>query len=212
MTNQLARLVLTGEGRSWQDAGFTVSADDTVTIGSTVIEFVGDGECPGIVSAHLVGSAGVVEADGLPLHATETGPAPGVGATTHRNGVTAIDHLVAMTPDLDRTADAMAAAGLDLRRRRDAERDGHEVHQLFYWLGDVILEVVESPQVPAASPAEFWGLALTVDDLDATADVLGPLMGESRDAVQSGRRIASLKRDAGLSVPIAFMTPHSTRR
>ncbi len=113
-----------------------------------------------------------------------------------------------MTPELDRTADALAAAGFELRRRRDAERDGHEVHQLFYWLGDVILEVVEDPRIASDAPASVWGLALTVGDLDVTAALLGPLMSDPRAAVQPDRRIASLRRDAGLSVPIAFMTPH----
>jgi hypothetical protein len=37
--------------------------------------------------------------------------------------------------------------------------------------------------------------------------VLGPQVGEPHDAVQPGRRIASVRRDAGLRAPLAFMTP-----
>jgi hypothetical protein len=34
------------------------------------------------------------------------------------------------------------------------------------------------------------------------------VIGEIRDAVQPGRRIATVPREAGLSFPLAFMTPH----
>jgi hypothetical protein len=44
-------------------------------------------------------------------------------------------------------------------------------------------------------------------DLDALAARLGDKLGPIRDAVQPGRRIATLRREAGSSVPIAFMTP-----
>jgi hypothetical protein len=39
------------------------------------------------------------------------------------------------------------------------------------------------------------------------AAVLGDLLGSLRDAVQPGRRIATLRREAGLGPAIAFMTP-----
>jgi hypothetical protein len=32
-------------------------------------------------------------------------------------------------------------------------------------------------------------------------------VGEIRDAVQPGRRIATLRRSAGLALPVALMTP-----
>ena len=56
-------------------------------------------------------------------------------------------------------------------------------------------------------PAFFWGLALLAPDLDATVASLGDWVGEARDAVQPGRRIATLRRGAGLAVPIALITP-----
>ena len=36
---------------------------------------------------------------------------------------------------------------------------------------------------------------------------LGERVGEVRDAVQPGRRIATLRRSAGLAIPVALMTP-----
>jgi hypothetical protein len=61
--------------------------------------------------------------------------------------------------------------------------------------------------VPPDAPARLWGLAFLVDDLNRTKQLLGDRLGDPRDAVQPGRRIATLKRDAGLSFGCAFMTP-----
>jgi hypothetical protein len=43
-----------------------------------------------------------------------------------------------------------------------------------------------------------------VPDLDALA---GPLLSAARDAVQPGRKIATVRRQAGLSVAVALMSP-----
>jgi hypothetical protein len=79
-------------------------------------------------------------------------------------------------------------------------------------LGPAILEVVQEPaeateRAGGDRPAFFWGLAFIAPDLDATVAHLGDRAGEARDAVQPGRRIATLRRSAGLSVPVALMTP-----
>jgi hypothetical protein len=47
---------------------------------------------------------------------------------------------------------------------------------------------------------------VTVEDLDALAGRLGERLGEIHPAVQSGRRIATLRKAAGLSPKVAFMT------
>ena len=43
-------------------------------------------------------------------------------------------------------------------------------------------------------------------DLDALATRLGDDLGAPRDAVQPGRRIATVRESAGLGLPLAFMT------
>jgi hypothetical protein len=78
--------------------------------------------------------------------------------------------------------------------------------QAFFRVGEVILEVVTSPSVPAG-PATFWGLVVVVEDLDACAALLHGELGSVRDAVQPGRRIAAVRSDTGVSAPLAFMTP-----
>ncbi|HEY8865706.1 MAG TPA: hypothetical protein VIM22_02145, partial [Solirubrobacteraceae bacterium] len=74
-----------------------------------------------------------------------------------------------------------------------------------------ILEVVGPVGDDASAPATFWGLVVVVGDLDAAVATLGDRVGTPRQAVQPGRRIATLRGEAGLGVPVAFMTPHSPR-
>jgi hypothetical protein len=124
----------------------------------------------------------------------------------------AIDHIVAMTPALDRSVHALQAAGLDLRRIREEPTPAGAPRQAFFRLGTEILEVVQEPQQIVERhgepdrPARLWGLALIAPDLDRTVRSLGAHAGETRDAVQAGRRIATIKRSAGLAVPVALMS------
>ena len=120
----------------------------------------------------------------------------------HPNGAIALDHLVVFTPDLDASIDEYSAMGLDLRRVRDA---GRGRQQAFFRIGNPILEVVGPIDVPEAYA---WGLTFTVGDLEATAALLGDLLRPAKDAVQPGRRIATVDRNAGSTTAIAFMSPH----
>jgi catechol 2,3-dioxygenase-like lactoylglutathione lyase family enzyme len=147
--------------------------------------------------------------DGLP---TERSSAPPAQGARQPNGVVAIDHVVAFTPDLERTTRALREAGFDFRRLREQPTPSGGGHQAFFRMGELILEVVEAPPASRTAqrpggPARLWGISLLVEDLDATAAHLGELLGEPRDAVQPGRRIATLRREAGLGVAVAFMTP-----
>ena len=103
--------------------------------------------------------------------------------------------------------------GAPLRRTRDGDAGGRAVRQAFFRLGEVILEVVGPPvndgpvTVEASGPARFWGLAVTVAAIDELYERLGPeLVSPPKGAVQSGRRIATVRSAAGLSVPLAFMS------
>jgi catechol 2,3-dioxygenase-like lactoylglutathione lyase family enzyme len=124
----------------------------------------------------------------------------------HRNGVTRIDHVVLMTPDVPRTVAALASLGLEPRR----ERDAGALQQVFFRLGAEILEVV-GPKEAGPGSASLWGLTFVVDDIDATAAFLGDRVGRVKDAVQPSRRITTLRGcQAGaagdIGVAMAFMS------
>jgi hypothetical protein len=114
-----------------------------------------------------------------------------------------IDHVVLMTPDLRATLDELEATGLTVRRVRDAGDSG--LRQAFLIAGGVLLEVVGDVE----GPARLWGITFVVPDVDALAAARPEALGTPRDAVQPGRRIVTAREDAGLGVPVAFMTPRA---
>jgi hypothetical protein len=116
-----------------------------------------------------------------------------------------------LSPDLDRTVGELKAQGFDLRRTREGPTPGGSTRQAFFRAGEPVLEVVQAPEGTSVArdpngPARLWGLAFVVDDMERTAGALGELLGRPRDAVQPGRRIATLRPEAGLGPAIAFMT------
>lgn len=123
----------------------------------------------------------------------------------HEVGAVGIDHVVVLTNDLERTSDAIdAATGCELKRVREVGTMRQGFHRI--GPGGLIVELVERPDIDAG-PATFWGLVLNVSDLDAACALIGPeLIGAPKDAVQPGRRIATVSRDAGLGVPLALMS------
>jgi hypothetical protein len=178
-------IVLGDPPDAWEALGFDVR-NGIVALGEERLQLTGRGggilevTAPGLTADHP---------DDLPLRAAEapraaggTGPA----TSAHPNGAFAVDHVVVLTGSLDRTVAALQHAGLDLRRR-----DGG---MAFLRLGSYILEVVER----GGDPARFWGLVVVVDDPGAV-----PGAGPAKNAVQPGRRIATVK---GLGTALAVMS------
>jgi catechol 2,3-dioxygenase-like lactoylglutathione lyase family enzyme len=201
-------LLIADPPAAWRAAGFHVEGDLCV-VGAVRVRLVGPGPARGIVGWSVRGAA-TLDLDGLPTTASTTPPPTRAGPQP--NGVVAIDHVVAFTPDLDRTAATLRDAGLDLRRVREEPTPGGAPRQAFFRMGEVILEVVQAPEgtriaADPSGPARLWGISFLVDDLERTAAALGDLLGEPRAAVQPGRRIATLRKAAGLGPAIAFMTP-----
>jgi hypothetical protein len=104
---------------------------------------------------------------------------------------------------------AFSALGIEPRRSRsvDPGQYGFAARQTFFRMGEVILELIGGEEPTGDGDAGFFGLAYTVEDLDATQRLLGPCLPNVKDAVQPGRRIATLKtRDLGIATAIAFMS------
>ncbi len=202
-------MTIADEPGAWSAAGFELDGG-TCQLGTVRLHLAGRDAGKGLVGWSLRDVAGV-DLDGLRTTVSDRPPAG--EPNTHPNGVTAIDHVVAITPVLERTTASLQRAGLDLRRIREEPTAAGAPRQAFFRLGEVILEVIQEPDEAIAKsggadrPAFFWGVALIAPDLEATVARLGEHVGEVRTAVQPGRRIATLRRSAGLGLPVALMTP-----
>jgi hypothetical protein len=104
----------------------------------------------------------------------------------HANGVTTIDHVVLLTKDLDARVKALIDDGFDHRATRGP--------QAFFVLGPCLLEVVENQEAEG-----LWGITFVATDVERYEN--------AKDAVQPGRRIATVRREAGLGFPVALITP-----
>jgi hypothetical protein len=187
----------------WEELGFVVD-DGCVWVSGICHRLNAAGQ--GIVSWSLRGLSSLTE---LPLaeDAPDFRPNP-----RHPNGVIALDHVVIVTPDLERTVSAFERQGIPLRRTRQVGTTERPNTQAFFRLGDAIVEVVGNSRRADPGEARFYGLAFTVEDLDATASYLGRRLRPPKPAVQPGRQIATLDRSVGSQVPLAFMSPPTSMR
>lgn len=211
-------LTVVGDETAWRSLGLTGRSEPDgsflVPLLGTALRIVSPGSA-GVGDAAPEPDAGV---SGWALSGVDASAAPSIdGLATevvepmdpvwagHELGAVDIDHVVVLTDDLSRTSAAVeSATGCELKRVREVG----EMRQGFHRLGrgGLIVEIVARPDVPAG-PATFWGLVLNVEDLDAACAGLGDLVGEAKDAVQPGRRIATVRREAGLGLPLALMSP-----
>jgi catechol 2,3-dioxygenase-like lactoylglutathione lyase family enzyme len=209
----LDELTVADPPRAWRDCGFELEGGSCV-VGETRIRLAPADGGRGVVSWSLR-ELETTELDGLAT--TRSDRPPPAERAAHPNGVAGLDHVVAISSDLDRTVAALRRAGLDLRRIREQPTPAGAPRQAFFRLGEPILEVVQAPaeaieRTGGDRPAFFWGLAFLAPEIDATVASLGDRVGEVRDAVQPGRRIATLRRSAGLSLPVALITPPVKRQ
>jgi hypothetical protein len=204
MTVTVDEFQIADPGEAWRAAGFSVDADDVCRIGDVRVRLLGNSIGTGILGWTLRGVPdGAL--DGIPTVRSDAVPA---APAMHANGVTSIDHVVLLSPNLNRTVASLAAVGLQPRRERDAELGGQPMRQIFFRLGSVILEVVGAPDTANEGPSSLWGITYVVSDIDATASFLGERTLPVKDAVQPGRRITTLRhRDLGMSVRTAMISP-----
>jgi hypothetical protein len=199
-------LTVAGDTDAWRSLGLTVMPDGLIPLVGTSIRVVlPEGErndASGIVGWALSGAREVTDIDGL---ATEVVAPSTPTYAEHPLRASGLDHVVVSTADLERTSAAIASAtGCDLKRIREVGSMRQGFHRI--GRGGLIVELVERPDLPAG-PAVFWGLVLIVDDLDAAYDLIGAdRMSAPKDAVQPGRRIATVRAEVGLGLPVALMT------
>ena len=203
---QLLSITVADDPAAWEAAGFAVHSEEgslgTVHLGETTIRLSGrtdDRDLRGI-------------RDGIAPTFADT-PEPHDTANpngANPNGATGIDHVVILTPDVDRTTAAFGELGLAVRRIRETDSYGAPMRQAFLRLGPTVVEVVGghegTGQSATEAPAGWFGLALDVHDLDAAAALLGEGLGTIKPAVQPRHRIATIRHKTfGMSVAVALM-------
>ncbi len=208
----------------WEQAGFTLlndadasgAATQRVDLGGISVVFDADATAPiswtfdGITG----GNDGLVNGalDGIPTTAAANPVDDEQTEATNPNGVYHLDHAVMISPSLARTVPALEAAGFEVRRRRDIPQGRQQV---FLWAGPTIIELVGPVDADEhlsvdEQPSSLWGLAMSTRDIDHAADTLGEAMGRAKEAVQPGRRIATVRtKDLGITPTIALLTPHT---
>ncbi len=196
---RLASILLPGDPEPWSALGFSPDGDGRLRFSNGALEF-GD-DVRGLAVDAPTGDTLPVEVEGIPIRRGSV-----LRGSDHRNGAVELDHLVIMTPALDRTSAAITEAlGLEQRRVRETP----EVRQAFHRFADhggtrgCIVEVVQDSRV--GHPA-IWGVVFIVDDLDAAVAAAPELISQPTPAVQPGRRIATVSRAAGLSTAVALMS------
>jgi hypothetical protein len=194
---------------TWVQAGFSVDSDAICRVGGVRIRLAGRGRGTGIVGWSLRGlpsDGSLDDLDGIP---TTSSDAVAAMPAKHQNGVLAIDHVVLLSPDLRRTVESLTTVGVEPRRERDGQLSGRSIRQIFFRAGEVIIEVVGSPETTGEGPATLWGITYVVADIDATAAYFGDRTAPVKDAVQPGRRITTLRHhELGISVPSAMISAH----
>ncbi|MDQ2677030.1 MAG: VOC family protein [Actinomycetota bacterium] len=197
---KVAALTVGGDAATWRRLGFDAGEDGGLMLGPVRLELSVAAKRGTIASWTLEGTDIPASIDGLATRAGqrhEPGP-------NHPNGAAAIDHIVVLTPSLDRTTAAFGKVGVERRRVRDA---GGGVRQGFFLVADVLVEVVEGTGLGAEEPARFWGITAVVSDIDSAAELLGDSLGSVKAAVQPGRRIATVRPEAVGGLPLALITP-----
>lgn len=199
----LAEISVADPPEAWRAMGFAVDEDGGCRVGSVRVRLGAEGT--GVVGWSLRDLPGATtDLDGVPT--TRSDERPGEPAA-HPNQTTHIDHVVLLSPHLARTVAALEAVGLDVRRERDGALGGAPMRQVFFRLGEVVLEVVGSPDAEGEGPSSIWGLTHAVADIDAAATLLGEHATPVKDAVQPGRRITTVRtRELGVSVRTALIS------
>ncbi len=136
-------LAIADEPAAWSRAGFDVR-DGVCRVSRVRLRLAGRGERRGILGWTL-GDEVAAEA-----------------AAPHPNGAVRVDHVVMLSPELDRTVVELESQGFDLRRRREGDTPGGSTRQAFFRAGEPILEVVQAPEGTSVArdpdgPARLWG-------------------------------------------------------
>ena len=187
----------------WRDLGFEVNGE-RCRLRSIDVVLTGADSGRGIHGWAWTGSDGPT-IDGIPCTRVD---GRGVGVTEpHPNHSVGLFYVVLFGPSWDAAATALSDVGVDPGEPRPMGSKDQPRLRSVADAGDVEIEVIGPPDHDPSSAWRLWGSIVEVDDIDATAAYLGSRLLSVKPAIQRGRRIATLDRSAGSSVPLAFMSP-----
>ena len=207
MSPTVDELFIAAAPDAWAAAGFDVEGD-LCEVGTVRLRFGGGGpRHHGLVGARRQRRSTSTGSTRAPRRLRR------LPERTHPNGVVSIDHLVVITPALDRTSAVLQTAGLDLRRVREGETPGGSRRQAFFRMGELILEVVEAPPTQRRSPRTR--AAPRASGASPSSSRISPPR-RPRSASRSASRATPSSpgagsrpspTEAGLGTAVAFMTP-----
>lgn len=203
---RLVSLSLGGTGEPWRRLGLAF-VEGAFRFADIDVFVPADGEPDDGTRGWSFDAATSGDIDGIPTGPPSSAPRAPEESPLLGGRLVALDHVVVMTDDLGRTASAVERElGAQLRRTRDA---GGGVIQGFHRLDNTVIEIVRTPSNPAG--ASLWGFVGIVDDLDAVVAAIRREFGSDavsppRQAVQAGRRIATVRSSAGLGAAVALMS------
>ena len=203
---------------NWAALGFEVGGR-RCQIGAVRLRFTGTQPGAGIVALVAARRCRARSSTGC-RPAISTAPAAGACAGASQRRARDRPRRRGLAGSAIAASQTLQAAGLDLRRVREEPTPAGRAAPGV--LPPRARDPRAGPGARAASieraggperPARFWGLALLVEDLDARrASCSRRTSARCAPAVQPGRRIATVRRSAGLAVPLALMSRDERRR
>lgn len=203
-TPRLTGVLAGGDEAAWGQAGFHCSpsgfraGEVSLFIGAAV-------ERPALRFSSPTGSLeGLIAKDEAPDSLLDL-------PNNHPNGTCGVDHVVVSSPNIVRTGEAMANAGLELLGTRSAEIGGRKVEQRFHRAGSCLIELVGEPGSSGDGSPSIWGITFVTERLGSLPALDPPPVASIRDAVQPGRRIATVVPEIHLPIRVAFMDPRQRK-
>ncbi len=200
-TPSIAELHVGDDPSAWKRAGFRIN-DGRCVVGTTEIVF-SDG--PKGIHSWVLRHSLPSQFGSIPTTFTEK-PVP-ERSIAHPNGSVGFHHVVLMVPEFALGKTALTGAGVQVEDGRIFGSPEKEMLRSAPKMGDIELELIGPKNEDRSRNWDLWGLVIAVDDIDATSELLGDLLGQVKPAVQPHRRIATLKKEAELGVAIAFLGP-----
>ncbi len=201
MTPSLAEIRVGDPPELWDRLGFEVDAN-RVRLGDVDVVLTGADAGEGI---HGWGWRGEAPAAG-DIEAWTVDDTRAARREPHPNSALRVFYVVLFGPSWADAADSLTSCGLDVGEAREMGAPERPLLRSIAEAGEPAIEVIGPPERDSARPFDLWGTIIEVADIDATAAHLGDRLRPVKRAMQRGRRIATLDRTAGSSVPIAFIS------